>query len=58
MSSGNVGAANSAPRLAGVLTRQMTSAVRWLRRSAYAYNGMAEYERLADMLPGVLRQLR
>jgi isopenicillin-N epimerase len=30
----------------------------WLRLSAYAYNEMADYERLADMLPGVLRQLQ
>jgi isopenicillin-N epimerase len=29
----------------------------WLRLSAYAYNELGDYERLADMLPGVLRQL-
>ena len=29
----------------------------WLRLSAYAYNDLGDYERLADMLPGVLRQL-
>jgi isopenicillin-N epimerase len=29
----------------------------WLRLSAYAYNEIADYERLAALLPGVLRQL-
>ena len=27
----------------------------WLRLSAYAYNDMADYERLAELLPDVLR---
>ncbi len=30
----------------------------WLRLSAYAYNELADYERLATLLPGVLGQLR
>jgi isopenicillin-N epimerase len=30
----------------------------WLRLSAYAYNEMADYERLAEMLPRVLDSLR
>ncbi len=30
----------------------------WLRLSAYAYNEMADYERLAELLPGVLERLR
>jgi isopenicillin-N epimerase len=30
----------------------------WLRLSAYAYNEMADYERLVEMLPGVLDGLR
>jgi isopenicillin-N epimerase len=29
----------------------------WLRLSAYAYNDISDYERLATMLPGVLRRL-
>ena len=29
----------------------------WLRLSAYAYNEMADYERLAALLPGVIRSL-
>jgi len=29
----------------------------WLRLSAYAYNDQADYERLAELLPSVLRQL-
>ncbi len=29
----------------------------WLRLSAYAYNEMADYERLAELLPGVLKRL-
>ena len=30
----------------------------WLRLSAYAYNEMADYERLAELLPGVIDRLR
>ncbi len=30
----------------------------WLRLSAYAYNDMADYERLAELLPGVIARLR
>jgi isopenicillin-N epimerase len=30
----------------------------WLRLSAYAYNEMADYERLAELLPGVIERLR
>jgi isopenicillin-N epimerase len=30
----------------------------WLRLSAYAYNEMADYERLAELLPRVLGRLR
>jgi isopenicillin-N epimerase len=30
----------------------------WLRLSAYAYNELADYERLAELLPGVLASLR
>jgi isopenicillin-N epimerase len=30
----------------------------WLRLSAYAYNEMSDYERLADLLPAVLDRLR
>ena len=30
----------------------------WLRLSAYAYNEIADYERLAELLPGVLDSLR
>jgi isopenicillin-N epimerase len=30
----------------------------WLRLSAYAYNEMADYERLAKLLPGVIDRLR
>src|SRR5581483_2607364 len=29
----------------------------WLRVSAYAYNEIADYERLAELLPGVLKRL-
>jgi len=30
----------------------------WLRLSAYAYNEIGDYERLAKLLPGVLGQLK
>ena len=30
----------------------------WLRLSAYAYNEMADYKRLAELLPGVIDRLR
>jgi selenocysteine lyase/cysteine desulfurase len=30
----------------------------WLRLSAYAYNEIADYERLAELLPRVLARLR
>ena len=29
----------------------------WLRLSAYAYNEIGDYERLATLLPGVLKRL-
>ena len=29
----------------------------WLRLSAYAYNEIGDYERLATLLPGVLKKL-
>ena len=46
---GNAGVDSPCIRCAGAL---------WLRLSAYAYNEMADYERLAEMLPGVLDGLR